>query len=151
MSNKTRNLILIAVGVLIVSAFIGFKSGLFYRPCEQPERPAGIPLSAKWNGGCDGGYWIDLVDVRDDKYRFRIYLDYAAIVTMDADFTLADSCKGMSIPSDSSILSKIAIVSEESVLIRLEQGGMNKDCYMVPVYPAYGGETWEIIKKEKGY
>ncbi|MEJ0055870.1 MAG: hypothetical protein WDN75_09600 [Bacteroidota bacterium] len=70
---------------------------------------------------------------------------------MDADFTLADSYKGISKPKDSSILSTIAIVNEESILIRLTPNQEKKLCYLVPIYPEYGGKTWEIIKEKGGY
>lgn len=146
-NTKVRNMILVAVGSILVLVLVFKSSGWFNRPCEQPQRPDGIPLSAKWNGSCDGGYWIDLVEIRDDKYRFRIYREYAATIEMDADFILSDSCKNAEIPRDTSILSSIAIVYEESILVKLKQP--DKYCNLVPIYPAYGGETWEIIKNKK--
>ena len=147
---KRENLLLVITTVILIAAGVRYWNAMFNRPCERPQRPNGIPLNAKWNGDCDGGYWIDLVEVKEKKYRFRIYLDYAPIVTMDADFILADSCRNVTIPSDTTIMSKIAIVNEESILIRLDEP-KRKLCYLIPIYPAYGGLTWDTIKKNGNY
>lgn len=114
-------------------------------PCKEPERPLGIPKEAIWNGSCDGGYWIHLVGIEENKYRFKIFVDYDSTVLMDADFVASDKCLGFDMPKDKSILKKVSVVEPEKILIKLGEG---KFCSLNPIYPAYGGYTWEIIKKK---
>lgn len=130
--------VLIIISVALYKVIdIGFK-----QPCPPPEKPEDIPIEAQWNGGCDGGYWIELVAIKENKYRFRIYLDYKSEVLIDADF-VAIHQDGIELPLDSTILNQIAVVEIDKIILKSE------NCYLQAVYPAYGGSSWEIIK-EKG-
>ena len=129
----TKKALLIGIVLLILLAG-GLGILLQKKPCGAPPKPAGIPRTAIWNGDCDGGYWLDLVEMKEATYRFRIYLDYTAEVVMDADFIPSDNCK-IALPKDRAILDKVSIVYEDKILILHE----NHDCYLYPVYPAYGG------------
>lgn len=113
-------------------------------PCAEPERPIGIPKEAIWNGGCDGGYWLHLVGIKENKYRFKIFVDYDSTLLMDADFVASEKCFKIDLPKDKSILKKISVVEPEKILVKLDE---SRFCFLNPIYPAYGGYTWEIIKR----
>lgn len=118
------------------------------RPCETPERPEGIPSEARWHGGCDGGYWLYLLEANENKYRFKVFVDYDSTVLMDADFIPSDNCVGLQLPKGRAILEHISVVEPDKILVKLDN---EKFCSLIPVYPAYGGFTWEIIKKKGNY
>jgi len=134
-----------SIAILILLFILVIEFG-FKRTCPPPEKPEGIPTVAIWNGGCDGGYWVELVEIKESKYRFRIYLDYKAEVLMDADFILKEAC-GINFPKDITILKMITIVQVDKILLNYQ----NQDCILQPVYPAYGGSSWEIIKEKGEY
>ena len=55
----------IALSVLVVIvALVGF--GLS-RKQKPPKRPASVPLSAVWVGGPDGGVWVEVKGIVNDK------------------------------------------------------------------------------------
>jgi hypothetical protein len=136
-------LILLA-GVLIYL----FRNELFYQPCSPAEKPHNVPSGAIWKGGCDGGNWIELISIDGEKYRFRIYRDWDGVLQMDADFILVD-CNGIALNS-SNWRSYIGAYLNEAISIHNQSNeDQNQHCVLKPVYPAYAGEEWEIIK-EKG-
>jgi hypothetical protein len=136
----------VTLPLTILLSFIYFSSCTV--PCKEPERPLGIPKEAIWNGGCDGGYWLHLISIEENKYRFKIFVDYDSTVLMDADFVPSEKCLGLDMPKDRSILNMVSVVEPENILIKLDE---SKFCSLNPVYPAYGGYDWEIIKKKGTY
>ena len=48
-------------------------------------------IKAHWAGGIDGGHWFELVKIKGDTIRFRIYNDYTLEKIVDADF-VGDGC-----------------------------------------------------------
>jgi hypothetical protein len=120
-------------------------------PCKEPERPYGIPSEAIWHGDCDGGYWLYLVEVKEDAFRFRVFLEHDSTVALDADYILKDKCANFSLPRDRSILEKILVVEPSRIIIQPNMDDKNKHCSLVPVFPAYGGLQWEIIKNKGNY
>ena len=51
----------------------------YYKPrAEQPERPESVPASAVWDGGVDGGNWIDcqLIDSLSSVFDCTVYEDF---------------------------------------------------------------------------
>ena len=137
-----KALLVFLILLVLIAGSVGIL--LQKKPCGEPAKPEGVPRTAIWNGGCDGGYWLDLVEAKGAKYRFRLYLDYTAEVVMDADFVLNDSCK-IPLPQKDHILNKVTIVEEDKILIYHE----NQNCYLQPVYPAYGGSSYKIIKEKQ--
>lgn len=63
-------------------------------PCKiiVPDRPDTVPVSAVWYGGCDGGYWYEFVENRQDTLRMRIYSD-SGYLCIDADYVSIDSTR----------------------------------------------------------
>ena len=54
---------------------------------HQPKKmPEGVPASAVWKGGTDGGCWIELVYIKGDTIRFRFYEDYGGLLVDDVAF-----------------------------------------------------------------
>lgn len=55
-----------------------------------PEKPKVLSENTVWFGDCDGGNWIQLVNInREEKLiRLKIYRDYDGILEMDANFKL---------------------------------------------------------------
>ncbi len=146
---KTIKILSIGLIVLLAFGFAGYKyiNWAFNQPCDPPERPEGVPIEAKWFGGCDGGSWLEFVEYRKDenKYRFRIYLDYVATVMLDADYTITEGCSATSYSRDISILNKIGRI--ESYFKKLYFID-TQECYLKPIYPANGGDYWEILKED---
>jgi len=124
-TNKSVKIILIVLASIIALVFISVKviDFGFKQPCPPPDKPKGIPTEAIWNGGCDGGYWINLVGIKDDKYRIKIYLDYKAEVLMDADFVSDGKCL---LPLDSSVLKLISVVDIDKITLKTDK---NKTCF----------------------
>lgn len=87
MGRKIRIKILRLIGgVIVVGGIILFSSRLFNPPCNRCERPVNVPAQAIWKGGHDGGHWIELVNMKNDTIRFRIYRDFDGALILDADF-----------------------------------------------------------------
>ncbi len=138
---KVAIIILLAL-VVVVGLWYFLKLGSQW-PCDPPEKPKSVPQEAVWKGGCDGGNWIELVDTRNSKYRFRIYRDWDGTLELDADFKPV-SCENP----------KLTISNwEQSITGYLNEKINLKDtsCYLQITYPAYGGSQWEIIKEKKDY
>ena len=67
---------------LLGSIFLVGCDGLVWdKPsCPTPERPEALPVAAFWVGGCDGGYWVKLLEIDSTREGIGImlngYLDY---------------------------------------------------------------------------
>jgi hypothetical protein len=115
-----------------------------------PERPEPVPKTAIWSGGCDGGIWIELVEIKENKYRFRIYLDWNGELLMDADFKLKN-CKTYNLNSnnwDTTVCCYAHSLDSTVVLGIVYKADENRKCHLQSLYPAYGGNDWEIIKEK---
>lgn len=146
---KIIKILLIGLVVLVALGFAGYKylNWSFNQPCDPPNRPSSVPQNAIWAGGCDGGNWIELISVDDEKYRFRIYRDWDGELNMDADF-IPTECDPVDLNKDNwqDRVAYYAQRSDSSVAIILK--GTNKTCSLTSVYPAYGGDDWEVIKEK---
>lgn len=83
---KKKILIII---LIVFSSFVGvvlLYNFLFDRPCSEWIKPESVPSSAIWKGGCDGGNWIELVELKKDTIRFRVYRDWDGELILDSDF-----------------------------------------------------------------
>ncbi len=145
---KIRNVIIvflllvICLIVLVTNVYIKIQ---YYPTTNVPNHPAGVPLSAVWFGGPDGGTFFDLVEIKNDSiYRFKIYGDYTGDLMMDADFKLKPieitkknwhrEIWPFYIPGDDN---SPTLIRSESTTMMLEA-----------IYPAHGGEDWEIMKEK---
>ena len=63
----------IIIAIICAILFFNWK---FKQSCEEWKKPVNVPISAVWKGGCDGGNWVELVDIKTDTIRFRIYRDW---------------------------------------------------------------------------
>lgn len=104
-----------------------------------PNRPTDVPISAIWSGGQDGGYWYELVNIKDSIYRFRVYSDYDGELCLDADYKL----KYPTI-TENNWHEMHPYYSGDSVITI----DTNKTLYFELLYPAHGGCDWDIIKDE---
>ncbi|MEQ8714171.1 MAG: hypothetical protein RIC80_14215 [Cyclobacteriaceae bacterium] len=137
----------ISLSILLALGFVGYKylNWSFNQPCDPPERPDGIPVSAKWYGGCDGGAWLEFVECRNNKYRFRIYLDYVATVMLDADYVVTEGCSNVDFPRDRTILNKISRIDSYFKQLYFKD---IQECHLRPIYPAIGGDYWDVLKEK---
>lgn len=122
----------------------------FNQPCPPPSKPLNIPVTTKWKGGCDGGHWIELISISDNKYRFRIYLDWNGELLLDSDFSLKDCGENITF-SVSNWHEFISWFSGENLEIRNFSEQKDWRCRLVPIYPAYGGSQWDVIREKKEY
>ena len=53
-----------------------------------PKRIEGIPLTAVWSGGWDGGNWYDCHPLNKKEYQCSIYNDYTGSICTEGIFTL---------------------------------------------------------------
>lgn len=74
------------IGVIIIIGMILSIIYLFYQNSNHNDRPENIPCTAIWKGGHDGGCWIELVNIRTDTIRFRIFNEWSGELILDADF-----------------------------------------------------------------
>ena len=112
--------------------------------CPPPEKPKSLTENTVWFGDCDGGNWIELVNVDKEAklIRFKIYRDYDGTLEMDADFNLGN-CDFNDI-NKSNWTEKIVGYINETISLKGD-----KDCFLKPVYPAYGGDEWETKKNKE--
>lgn len=144
---KTRNIVIVIVLILIGGLF--YLKGGFNNPCLPPVRPVTVPKDAIWSGDCDGGNWIELVEIKNNRYRFRIYQDYNGVLLMDANFK--SNCNKCSIDMYNwkNLVCCYSLSNSDSTY-RLElkkNEGTGEDCYLESVYPAYAGEDWTLIQE----
>lgn len=143
---KKLTFILIACVVL---GFIFWK-WFFNQPCPPPEKPRTVPVEAVWSGGCDGGDWIELVEIKKNAYRFRIYQDWNGELKMDADFFFNDEKTNLTLTDwQTKICCYSQSVDSTVTLSVIEESNNPKKRYnLQSIYPAYGGSDWEIIKEK---
>lgn len=143
--SKKIILIVALVGILGYLGFRFFVRGM-NKPCDPAERPTGLPLTAKWYGGCDGGNWIELISITDNKYRFKVYRDWDVALNMDADF-IPEDCNQLNL-TDKNWDKLISYYTQDdsAAYITIKN---KTDCRLKSVYPAYGGEDWEILREKE--
>jgi len=126
---------IVALGVVLyLSVDINTNTG-----CPPPEKPNGVPQSAAWVGGCDGGNWIELVSIEKEKVRFRIYRDWNGDLILDADFEY-QGCDEFRL-TKSNWEEYVAYFG--SAIELMNKSGVNDRCRLEPVYPAYEEESIE--------
>ena len=136
---KIKLLYILAGIIIVIASVILFIVWLFNRPCGEWEKPANVPVSAVWKGGCDGGVWMELVDIKADTIRFRIYRDWNGILELDADFVF-ENCKDLKLTK----ANWIEFISDfDGIKIYSKVQSDNSYCQLVPVYPAYYEEEIE--------
>ncbi len=130
----------ILLGVVALGVFLYFSVDIKTNTgCPPPDKPKGVPESAIWAGGCDGGNWMELVSIEKDKARFRIYRDWNGDLILDADFKHKD-CNEFRL----SKTNWVEYVSYFGSAIELmNKDGINTRCRLEPIYPAYQEETLE--------
>lgn len=119
--------------ITIAIAIILFFTCRFKRPCKQREKPENIPVSAIWKGGNDGGVWIELVEIKVDTIRARIYNDWNGDLLLDADF-FSENCKGLLL-TKTNWNENIIYFDGEKIYTKIQ---VNRNyCSLTPIFPAY--------------
>jgi hypothetical protein len=136
---KAIIIILVVLIVVVLLTVIFFKYGSFGNGCPPPDKPKNVPLEAVLKGGCDGGNWIELVEIKEDKCRFRIYRDWNGALILDADFKYVN-CNGFRL-TKSNWVDHVAYFGE--AIEFFDKPGINDRCRLEPVYPAYYEESLE--------
>ncbi len=108
-------------------------------PCDPPEKVEGVPKKASWGGGCDGGFWFELVKLNKNSanLRVRIYSENDGELVLDSDFKRATGCNLNIKKASFRLCNKVFSYSS----LYIEQ------CEYVPIYPAYGGTYWMQLKE----
>jgi hypothetical protein len=107
--------------------------------CDPPEKPDNVSQKAIWKGGCDGGNWIELVSLDEERIRFRIYRDWDGDLIFDADFKY-ESCEDFKL-TEANWIDHIAYFGNNLVLY--ENEAVPFKCFLEPIYPAYKEEAIE--------
>lgn len=136
---KIKLLYLFAGVTIVIVSIILFIAWLFYRPCGEWEKPSNVPVSAVWKGGCDGGNWMELVDIKADTIRFKIYRDWNGDLMLDADFVY-ENCNGLQL-TKTNWVQYISFFDGTKLYTRVVVNGHY--CRLVPVFPAYYEEKIE--------
>lgn len=149
--NNSIKFILIGLLFIFLLVFVRMKwlNWTERLPCPQPERPTGVPYQAVWKGGCDGGLWIQLLETKENKFRFKIYHDFNGELLLDADFIL-ENCDDF-ILSETNWKEYITWYSGQFIGIKNLVDSKNWKCKLRPIFPAYAGKDWEIMKENKEY
>ncbi len=120
--------------------------------CNAPEKPSNVPEQAVWHGFSDAGYWIDLVEIKEDKYRFRIYLGWNGDLEMDADFKFRDKKIDLTTINWKDFIAGYWHSSTDSLVllnfIVYDIEGKRELYQLQSIYPAYGGSDWDIIREK---
>lgn len=126
-------IILGIIGLLLLfcKLFVSIGGG-----CDPPEKPRSVPEKAVWKGDCDGGSWIELVSIKKEKARFRIYRDWNGDLILDADFQYKD-CDTFRLTKTNWIKH---IAYFESTLEIYESSNEGFRCHLSPIYPVYNEE-----------
>lgn len=67
---------------------------------KAPDRFNGIPESAVWTGGSDGGSWIQIIQtLSSNVYKIRIYNENTGEIEVDAPFLVDSMCHSFNIDS----------------------------------------------------
>lgn len=115
-----------------------FWKWFFNQPCSPPDKPIVVPKEAAWKGDCDGGHWVELVSIKKEKVRFRIYQDWNGELILDADFNYRN-CDNLKLTNSN--WAEYISYFDESLKIN-ETSNTNK-CRLEPIYPAYQHDKLE--------
>lgn len=126
--------VIITLSLMIIMCFIIYVIIVIFRPCGEPERVKGVPISAVWHGGCDGGFWFELVERKSNIFRFRIYNDGSGLLLFDADFRVLDDCKEK-IRYIKDIHNVINYYNNEMIFLTVVEN--NKYCRLIMLKPTY--------------
>ncbi len=118
--------------VTIISIYIVC---LFNKPYNKTERPSNVPEQAILIGGCEGGNWFELVDIKEDTIRLRIYHDFNGELMFDADF-ISENCKDVCL-TDANWSMYISHFDGVYVYFVNEFQSDGNYCKLIPVYPAH--------------
>ncbi len=123
----------IGVVMVLLCIFIVWR---FNRPCEEWERPSNVPVEAAWIGGCDGGIWLEFVDIQTpDTIRFKIYRDWNGDLILDANF-VCDSCPDMQI-TENNWRESFSHFDGETLCVLNQYQPNGQYCKFVPARPFY--------------
>lgn len=87
------NIILLAISIIFLLNCNSSTS-------QSPAKVDGIPEKAIWCGGSDGGCWIEIVRVLDNKkYQLNFFNDFTGEKQDSGIFMLCDNCSSMTIDS----------------------------------------------------
>ena len=136
---KTKLLYLFVVIITVIVGIILFVVWLFNRPCGEWEKPASVPVSAVWKGSCDGGSWVELVDIKADTVRFRIYYDWSGDLELDADFVF-EKCNDLQL-TKANWNEYITFFDGTAIYTTILSD--SRYCRLVPIFPAYYGNKIE--------
>jgi hypothetical protein len=145
-----KKLIIIILVLALFSFF--FCKWFFNQPCDPPEKPDTVPITAVWKGDCDGGVWIDLVSIKNNKFRFRIYHDWDGEILMDSDFVFEEEKYNELLDNNNwdelVCCYTHSIGPEVGLRVVLRQKEKKITLHLISIYPAYGGSDWEVIKQK---
>lgn len=122
---------IVGVGIvlLLVFAYVSYSWDSNNKPCipEIPEKFGQIPPSARWIGGCDGGFWYHILDVDavQKKYRIGIYYDHNGKLIVEDNFYISDDCGKIYQNKDDLYM---AIIDYDFSIILTQ----NQSCYLIP-------------------
>ncbi|MGL5317376.1 MAG: hypothetical protein ACRC9Q_01545 [Bacteroidales bacterium] len=134
--NYFLKIALIVITVLLGLTLIGgvCLNWSFNQPCDPPVKPDKVPVSAVWKGGCDGGYWVEFVEIRGDTIRLRLYTDWSGELVVDADYVSGNS-ENIYLSNDN--WSDIISFFDGSIIYSTVMKSNGHYCTFEPIYPVY--------------
>jgi hypothetical protein len=124
---------MIQVGVFSLLAVVGIGLGLYWltrQPCPTPKRPRGVPPSAAWVGGCDGGQWVAIDAVSVGRYLVALYHSGYGDKEKEGWYELTSDCETKDL-TPGQLLEQIQGYDGESLLVRGKWVG--DSCRLAPV------------------
>jgi hypothetical protein len=65
--------------------------------CALPEIPAQVPKGTTWVGSCDGGHWINVVQMKPKQVRLKIYKSDSGELLKEGWFVFDENCQAKTI------------------------------------------------------
>ena len=97
-------------------------------PLPAPSKVAGVPKKAIWYGGSDGGCWIEVAGVIDNKlYQLNFFNDFTGEKQDSGVFRLCDNCSSITLDSVA-LVKQISGYDGQSVILSITKN--DKNCFL---------------------
>ena len=100
--------------------------------CALPEIPAKVPKDSIWAGGCDGGAWIQVIELKGKKAHLKIFFSDTGVLWKDSWFEFTENCQ-----AKTKELLKSDLSSFDGDMVHLRRVNPKEEppqnCYLKPI------------------
>lgn len=96
--------------------------------CPNPPRHQNIPINSIWLGGCDGGYWVEILDLKNDcksiYIKCNVYDEDSGTLEFTQNYLLKNPPKILNKITKKKLYRYSNFITEDSyVLVLLDKNG----------------------------